>query len=149
MYDPQGHIINASQPWLNSTDVSHFIDLKGRPLLKKLQKNALPRDGEFAVFRLDRNMSTMKSRERTTRLGFFIPLPGWNMCLGSALDVSALSADEQLRIQRIINEMQSDFAKLRIARTGFVMLFDSLGRLLIPPGPNVPAAVVKAPGYNP
>lgn len=134
VYDGDGQAVISSHRPLEEINIKSFLDMKGRLLDKELNVSIMSSNGEYAVFQLADDKQKGKS---SWKLGYFMPLKAWDVTLCVLIDISTLVKEEEKNIQRIVKNMQQDFAALKIAESGFVFVFDGKKNMLVPPAEEV------------
>jgi sigma-B regulation protein RsbU (phosphoserine phosphatase) len=67
------------------------------------------------------------------KLGYFVPVQVWKWTVAAVVDISDIEAEAQRKLQQIIKVLRESFAKIQIAKTGSVFMFNGEREMLIPP----------------
>ena len=92
------------------------------------------RDGEgFYQYQWQR----LNSTDPIDKLSYVKNFPQWGFVIGSGLYLDDLEAEVQQRKLDAIQEVREALSEIRIAKTGYVYIFDKEGHLLAHPNPNI------------
>ncbi len=92
------------------------------------------RDGEgFYQYQWQR----LRQGDAVDKLSYVKNFPQWGFVIGSGLYLDDLEADVQSRKQTAIQEVRQALSEIRVAKTGYLYVFDSEGHLLAHPNPNI------------
>jgi signal transduction histidine kinase len=129
VFDNKGVIIAHPDPSLQSMSIATIRDMKGRSIAKTMTASVLSPKGDFALFQWD------KPGEETGRkkLGYFVPVQEWKWTVAAVVDISDIEAEAQRKIEEIIKVLEETFAKIQIAKSGSVFMFNGEREMLIPP----------------
>jgi len=129
VFDSEGAIIAHPDPTLQSMSIAAIRDMKDRSITETMTASALAPGGDFALFQWD------KPGEEAGRkkLGYFVPVQEWNWTVAAVVDISDIEAEAQRKIEEIIKVLEETFAKIQIAKSGSVFMFNGDREMLIPP----------------
>ncbi|UCG11662.1 MAG: SpoIIE family protein phosphatase [Deltaproteobacteria bacterium] len=129
VFDNKGVIIAHPDPSLQSVSIATIHDMKGRSIAKSMTASVLAPDGDFALFDWD------KPEEEAGRkkLGYFVPVQEWKWTIAAVVDISDIEAEAQRKIEEIIKVLEETFAKIQVAESGSVFMFNGEREMLIPP----------------
>ncbi|MDI3326591.1 cache domain-containing protein [Pontibacterium granulatum] len=71
------------------------------------------------------------------KLSYVKNFPQWGFVIGSGLYLDDLEAEVQARKQAAIQEVREALSEIRVAKTGYLYIFDNKGHLLAHPNPNI------------
>ncbi|WP_370278031.1 cache domain-containing protein [Pontibacterium sp.] len=71
------------------------------------------------------------------KLSYVKNFPQWGFVIGSGLYLDDLEAEVQTRKQAAIQEVREALSEIRVAKTGYLYIFDNNGHLLAHPNPNI------------
>ena len=128
VFDNKGVVIAHPDPALQSMSIAAILDMKGRSIAETMTASALSSRGDFALFEWD------KPGEQTgkKRLGYFVPVQEWKWTVAAVVDISDIEAEAQRKIEEIIKVLEETFAKIQIAQSGSVFMFNGGREMLIP-----------------
>jgi len=132
VFDRNGIIIGHSDLDLQGTSIAKLRDMKGRLISKVMRDDVLNESGDSAVFSWD---NTEKGKT-SNKMGYFIPVPGWEWTLGVVIDFGYIEAESQKTMESIIKVLSDTFNKIQIANSGFAFLFNGKKEIMIMPGDN-------------
>ncbi|ANC90482.1 HAMP domain-containing protein [Azospirillum humicireducens] len=75
--------------------------------------------------------------ERAPKLSFFKDLPKRGIIVGTGAYLADVDAEVERRKAEAIEDLRQALRKLRIARTGYLYIFDSANRMIIHPNSNI------------
>ena len=129
VFDNKGMVIAHPDPALQSISIAEIRDMKGRSIAKTMSASALAPAGDFAWFEWD------KPGEEAGRkkLGYFVPVQEWKWTVAAVVDIGDIEAEAQRKIEEIIKVLEETFAKIKIAKSGSVFMFNGEREMLIPP----------------
>ncbi len=129
VFDSKGVIIAHPDQALQSTSIATIRDMKGRSIAETMTASALASGGDSALFQWG------KPGEEAGRkkLGYFVPVQEWNWTVAAVVDISDIEAEAQRKIEEIIKVLEETFAKIQIAQSGSVFMFNGKREVLIPP----------------
>jgi sigma-B regulation protein RsbU (phosphoserine phosphatase) len=129
VFDNKGVVIAHPDPALQSMSIATILDMKGRSIAETMTASALSSRGDFALFQWD------KPGEEAGRkkLGYFVPVQEWKWTVAAVVDISDIEAEAQRKIEEIIKVLEETFAKIQIAKSGSVFMFNGEKEMLILP----------------
>ncbi len=129
LFDRMGTIISHPNPQIEGSSITGLRDLKGRQLAKVMRYGALKPEGDKGVFYWQK-----PGQDHTSKLmGRFNPIPGWQWTLVAIVNFENIEQQSVQKMDTIVEVLKKTFAKIRVARTGYVFLFTGDKELLIPP----------------
>lgn len=78
--------------------------------------------------------------ERAPKLSYFRDLPERGIIVGTGAYLEDVDAEVERRKAEAIEDLRQGLRKLRIARTGYLYIFDSANRMIIHPNANIEGA---------
>lgn len=132
LMNEDGSVYNAWNKKFRNVTSASLLDMNGNSIRHKIKSGSLSSSGEFAVFQLPEEQGT-----DVWRLGYFLPTKRGNMTLCALLDISSLVKEEERKKNQIITQLDSYMASIKIAKTGFVFVFDGQQNILISDEKNV------------
>ena len=129
VFDRNGIVIGHPDSRLEGTSIEKLRDLKGRFIVEVMRDDILQTGGDSAVFFWKKFPHTTGSKN----MGYFISIPGWKWTLVAMIDFEDIEAESRKKMEIIIDEMKDTFAKIKIASSGYIFLFNGEKEILIPP----------------
>jgi len=129
VFDSEGTVIAHPDPALQSKSIGSLRDMKGRSISRAMSAASLTAGGDFAVFDWKKPEEEVGSR----KLGYFVPVQVWKWTVAAVVDIGDIEAEAQKKLQQIIKVLRESFAKIQIAKTGSVFMFNGKRDMLIPP----------------
>ncbi len=131
VFDRNGYVLAASDPLLANASLADTRDLKGRPLLEAMRADNLSPQGDGAVF----VWPHPEKKADGKNMAFFMPIEEWGWTVGGVIDFENIEAESARKLDTIVSVLNKTFEKIRIAKTGYVFLFNGKQELLVaPPG---------------
>ena len=131
IFDGNGTVLAASDPTLANASLADTRDLKGRPLLDSMRADNLSPQGDAAVFVWPHPEKHADGKN----MAFFVPIKEWGWTVGGVIDFENIEAESAKKLDTIVSVLNKTFDKIRIAKTGYVFLFNGDQELLVaPPG---------------
>ncbi len=129
VFDEKGMVIAHPDGAVEYTSIGSLRDMKGRSISRAMSATSLTAGGDFAVFDWEKPGQEVGSR----KLGYFVPFQVWKWTVAAVVDISDIAAETQRKSQQIIKVLRDTFAKIQIAKTGSVFMFNGKRDMLIPP----------------
>ncbi|MBK1842005.1 cache domain-containing protein [Azospirillum sp. YIM B02556] len=126
-------ILSHPSPDYQGRQASDLRDNLGRHILPTIIATA-KREGEgFQTYPWWRP----NGDERAPKLSFFKDLPKRGIIVGTGAYLADVDAEVERRKAEAIDDLRQALRKLRIARTGYLYIFDSANRMIIHPNANI------------
>jgi signal transduction histidine kinase/CheY-like chemotaxis protein len=129
LFDRDGRVIGHTDPGFRLSSIAETRDAKGSLILKSKRDDVLPEDGALAVFRWEGEGWS----DVNQKMGYFLPIPQWQWTLGATHDFGSIEAQSAKKMESIVDGLRATFDKVRIADSGYTILFDAGKKLLITP----------------
>ena len=129
VFNNDAKIIAHSDRYLKGASIAKIKDIKGRNISKVMSSDILNYHGESAVFYWPENAS----RQGKKKLGYFIPYQKWNWTVCAVIEFEKIEARSQEKLEQILQVLKKTFDKIRIGQSGYALLFDGTGEILISP----------------
>ncbi|MGC2857051.1 cache domain-containing protein [Novispirillum sp. DQ9] len=124
-------LLSHPDPDFQGRDVP--LDLAGQPMMTVMIDIAR-REGEgyhtYAWTRLGHSLPRQK-------ISYFKDFPKWGFVLGTGVYLDDIDAEMARRKVAAIDELRHALRNVRIARTGYVYIFDAANNMIIHPNPNI------------
>ncbi|MBF0224436.1 MAG: SpoIIE family protein phosphatase [Desulfobacterales bacterium] len=131
IFDKTAEIIAHTNPSMEGVSISSLKDMKGRYIARIAPDGSFTTiDGEFNVFRW--KVSAESSNEEKY-VGYFTSFSLWQWTIGTVIGVDDIEAEVKIKRDNIIEVLGNTFAKINIAKTGYIFLFNSKKEMIIPP----------------
>ena len=127
-------LVSHPDPSFQGTDVSSLVrDASGDPAVPQMIAIAR-RDGDgFYSYRWNR----LGGAQDNEKLSYFEDFPDWGFVVGTGVYLDDVEADVMRHREAAISEMRAVLRDLRIAKTGYVYIFDANLDMLVHPNPNI------------
>ena len=140
IFDKHGRILFHPETRRTGTSIAGLKDMKGRLINNIVNGRDSLYGGTFSVFTWT---STQRNRPEK-QLGYFIPFPAWGWTIGSMVSLEDISVQEEKKIRELVKVLETTLAKLHIAQTGSVLIFNSNKQIITrhPQQNNLPADIM-------
>ncbi len=129
LFDRQGLLLAHSDQAVRGQRLDEVQDSKGIPLAEAVWAEATQQGEAAATFLWTLNPSLPPAK----KFGWFTSYPAMGWIIGASADLEELEVEGARKRAELLANLQSNFATIRIARTGSLFLFDQEGRMLIEP----------------
>jgi signal transduction histidine kinase len=129
VFGKDSKIIAHSDGSFAGLSIEKIRDMKGRQIAKVMRYDMLQSDGEIAVF----SWKKPDQVASTKKMGYFLALPEWQWTLCSVIDFEHIEAESQKKMTKIIGALSKTLSKIKIAKTGYVLIFTGKKEILLTP----------------
>jgi len=129
VFEKDGSIVVHTNSDLQGTSIASLHDIKGRSIVEVMREDVLQNSGDSAVFYWEKLVEKSGSK----KLGYFIPFTTWHWTVGAVVDIGNVEIETQKKMEKLIEVLGNSFAKIQIAESGYIFLFNGKGDMLIPP----------------
>ncbi|MFZ5773858.1 MAG: cache domain-containing protein, partial [Thermodesulfobacteriota bacterium] len=126
-------LIAHPDPSLNNVDFSQKTDVYGNPIVPPMVEVAR-RHGEGYTRYWWRRLGQDRPIEKLTYSRHF---PQWGWVFGTGVYIDDVELEVEKRKQAAIEELRKILSQVKIARTGYLYVFDATHRLIIHPNPDL------------
>jgi signal transduction histidine kinase/ActR/RegA family two-component response regulator len=131
--DYGGRLLSHPDPRFYGKDSSGIVDGNGVPVVPNIVKLAI-RDGEgFYRYKWNR----LAGAEPLDKMSYVRNYPEWGFVIGAGVYLDDIGKEVQLRKQRALNELRAALQNTRVAKTGYLFVFDSQNQVLYHPNQNI------------
>jgi len=124
-------LISHPDPGLHGADYSKVYDIHGRLVVPPLV-DVVRREGEgYHAYHWRR----LQGEEPLEKLAYGRLIPGWNWVIATGVYTSDIEQEAMRRKQHEIERLRRMIRGLKIAKTGYIYIFDSKGSMIIHPNP--------------
>ncbi|MFD1624953.1 cache domain-containing protein [Azospirillum griseum] len=131
--DYQSVILSHPSPDYQGHDKSDLRDNTGRYILPTIIATARREGDGFLTYPWWRP----NGDERAPKLSYFRDLPQRGIVVGTGAYLADVDAEVERRKAEAIEDLRQALRNLRIARTGYLYIFDSANRMIIHPNANI------------
>lgn len=126
-------LISHPDPKLNNTNFAEVKDLHGNPIVPPMVEVA-KRDGEGYTRYWWQRLGQEQPIEKLT---YSRNYPQWSWVFGTGVYIDDVAQEYERRKQAAIEELRKLFSQVKIARTGYLYVFDAKRRMIIHPNPDL------------
>lgn len=129
VFDAQGVLLAHPDARIRGKNLNLLQDIKGLPLADTVREEArrLGRASTTFFWTLTPDGQPLK------KFGWFVHYPAMDWIIGATADIEALELEGNRKKEELLHTLKANFDKIRIARSGYMLLFDTQGRMLIHP----------------
>jgi sigma-B regulation protein RsbU (phosphoserine phosphatase) len=127
--DSKGTLLAHPDSGIRGKNLNILQDIKGIPLADAVREEAT---------RLGRASTTFfwtlsPDGHPTKKFGWFVHYPAMDWIIGATANIEALEQESERKKQELLKNLKANFDSIRIARSGYMVIFDTQGTLLIGP----------------
>ncbi|WP_142848222.1 SpoIIE family protein phosphatase [Telmatospirillum sp. J64-1] len=139
-FDSDNRAIVSPDPARLNTDISAFLDVKGRSVAAAARDETERYGDTFLTYHWP-----AYGEDRTeAKFGHFVLFRRWGWVIGSVGDVARVEAEVGRKLYQLEVELGETLPSIQMAGRGSIFIFDSDGRMVIPPNPDSPGAGATA-----
>lgn len=128
-----GMMLSHPDPRFHSKDSAQMLDSEGRAIVPNIVRMAR-QDGEgFYQYSWQR----LSGDKPLPKVSYVKNYPEWGFVIGSGVYMDDVDTEFKLRKERSLAELRSALQSMKIAKTGYLYVFDSNARMLIHPNNNI------------
>ena len=124
-------------PRVEGKDMKSYIDPMGNHVYDQIEKILQEQGAGFLTFWFTR----LDSPDPVEKLGYVFSFKPWGWIIGTGVYIEDIQAEAERKKQEIVATLGNELARIRIAQTGYLFLFDGNGRLLAHPQLNAPLGI--------
>lgn len=114
-------------------DASGRLDPEGRPILPTIINIAREKGQGFHTYPWQRLGET----QTTDKISYFVDLPRRKLVIGTGAYLDDIDKEVERRKAEAITDLRQALRNIRIARTGYVYIFDAANNMIIHPNANI------------
>ncbi|HPY42640.1 MAG TPA: cache domain-containing protein, partial [Thiolinea sp.] len=131
--DYQGNMLSHPDPRFHDKNMQDTVDEAGNPIIPNLVKYAI-RDGEgYYEYQWQRPHGA----QPLDKYSYVKNYPEWGLVIGAGVFLDDLEKEIQQRKDRAINELRKALTEIKVAKTGYLFIFDAHNQMLIHPNANI------------
>jgi len=131
--DYRSVLISHPDPKLHGADFSKVRDIKGNLIVPPMVEVALRHGQGFTSYYWRR----LGQREPVEKLTFSKNFPEWKWVIGTGVYIDDIEREVQERRRTMRGELRQLLGRLKIARTGYLFIFDRQQQMIIHPSPTL------------
>ncbi len=126
-------LLSHPDPRYHGSDASVLRSNEGDVILPRIIKMAQADGQGFYQYKWRR----LGAPEEIDKLSYVKNFPEWGFVIGSGLYLDDIEAEVRQRTRAAIAELREALSKIKIAKTGYLYVFDADYNMLIHPNPNL------------
>ena len=131
--DHQGNMLSHPDPRFHGKNRHELVNEMGHSIVTNLVKSAI-RDGEgFYEYQWQRPTEA----QALDKYSYVKDYPEWGLVIGAGVFLDDLEKEIQQRRERAISELRKALQEIKVAKTGYLFIFDAHNQMLIHPNANI------------
>ncbi len=126
-------LLSHPDPRFHGSDASDIVDDEGKVIIPRVVALAQAEGEGFYSYKW-RRLGTV---DEIDKLSYVRNYPQWGFVIGSGIYLDDIDEEMRLRKQQAIADLRDALSPIRIAKTGYLYIFDSKGIMLAHPNPNI------------
>jgi signal transduction histidine kinase len=126
-------LLSHPDPQFQGRDISEMRDAEGAPILPTIIGIAKEKGEGFHTYQWQR----LGSAQASEKISYFKNLPSRRLVVGAGVHLDDIDAEVKRGKAAAIEDLRQALRNIRIARTGYVYIFDSANHMLIHPNANI------------
>lgn len=131
--DYQYRLLSHPDSRFHNTDASTLINQEGVAVLPAIVDLAVREGQGFYQYKWNR----LNEQQQLDKLSFVQNFPEWGVVIGTGVYLDDVELEVASRREKALEELRESFKELRVARTGYLFIFDARTNMLIHPNPNI------------
>ena len=126
-------LLSHPDPRFHGADASSLKSNEGQVVIPKIVKMAQADGDGFYQYKWRR----LGEPEEIDKISYVKNFPEWGIVIGSGLYLDDIEAEVKQRTETAIAELREALAQIKIAKTGYLYIFDANYKMLIHPNSNL------------
>lgn len=131
--DYQGKMLSHPDPRFHQQNMQDTVDASGTPIVPNLIKNAIRDGAGFYEYQWLRPTGA----QALDKYSYVKNYPEWGVVIGAGVFLDDLEKEIQQRKDRAINELRTALNEIKVAKSGYLFIFDAHNQMLIHPNANI------------
>lgn len=131
--DYQGKMLSHPDPRFHQQNMQDTVDANGIPIVPNLIKNAIRDGAGFYEYQWLRPTGA----QALDKYSYVKNYPEWGIVIGAGVFLDDLEKEIQQRKDRAINELRTALNEIKVAKSGYLFIFDAHNQMLIHPNANI------------
>ncbi len=131
--DYNGVLLSHPDPRFHGKPSVNMIDTDGQPILSKVIQQAQQNGEGFLQYKWNRPSQSLPQE----KVSYFKNYPEWGLIIGSGVYLDDLAHEVENRKKRALTELRNALQQIKVAKTGYLFIFDSNSNILIHPNSNI------------
>ncbi|MEH6579067.1 MAG: cache domain-containing protein [Amphritea sp.] len=131
--DHDTNLLSHPDPRFQNMDISVIGTSEQETLIRKVIHSATTEGEGFYQYKWQR----LNEGPALDKLSYVKNYPQWGFVIGSGLYLDDIESEVHQRKQDTIREVREALSKIRVAKTGYLFIFDKEGQILAHPNPNI------------
>ena len=131
--DYKGVLLSHPDPRFYGKDMTGMVDNAGNPIIPGIVQQVIAEHEGFYRYKWNR----LDQAEPLDKVSYVKNYPEWGFVIGSGVYLDDLSKEVKLRKERALKDLRAALAEIKVAKTGYLFIFDSQSNILIHPNPNI------------
>ncbi len=136
-------VVSHPDPAEMGSDASDLMDIKGNYIVRPMMEVAM-KEGEGYTRYWWKRLGDDTPAEKLSYSTYY---PQWGWMIGTGVYIDDIKAETEKKVDAIIEELRETFSRIKIAKTGYLFLFNGKKELIIHPTlSRMDASRIKNPG---
>ncbi|MFI0400217.1 MAG: cache domain-containing protein [Thiolinea sp.] len=131
--DYQGKMLSHPDPRFHGQNMQATVDEAGNPIVPNLVRFAIRDGAGFYEYQWQRPAGA----QALDKYSYVKNYPEWGLVIGAGVFLDDLEKEIQQRKDRAINELRKALQEIKVAKTGYLFIFDAHNQMLIHPNANI------------
>lgn len=86
----------------------------------------------------------LSENQQLDKLSYVKNFPEWGFVMGSGIYLEDVAAELEIKRNQALHDLRESFKQLRVAKTGYLFIFDARTNMLIHPNPNIDGTNIES-----
>jgi len=137
--DHSGVMLSHPDPRFHGQDIQNSEENGGVAVLSDILQQAIKEGEGFYQYKWNR----LSQAEVLDKVSYVKNYPEWGFVIGSGVYLDDLSNTVKKRKEQALLDLRAALAEIKIAKTGYLFVFDSNKKMLIHPNPNIDGSAIN------
>jgi signal transduction histidine kinase/CheY-like chemotaxis protein len=127
------HVLSHPDPRFHGGSPMQVLDDQGQPILESVVRKAMQEGEGYYHYKWSR----IDGSEPLDKVSYVKDFPQWGFVIGSGVYLNDLETEVQQRREQALADLRQALQEIKVAKTGYMYVFDSNGHMLIHPNNNL------------
>ncbi|WP_293268741.1 cache domain-containing protein [Neptunomonas sp.] len=114
-------------------DASALKNDEGVVVLPEIINVAINQGEGYSQYKWNR----LSGNKELEKLSYVKNFPEWGFVMGSGIYLEDVAAELEVKRQQALDDLRDSFKQFRVAKTGYLFIFDARTNMLVHPNPNI------------
>lgn len=126
-------LLSHPDPRYHGKSSNEIVDNSGQAIVANVTRLAMQEGEGFYRYQWNR----LSESAISDKVSYVKHFPEWGIVIGSGVYLDDLEQEVSERKERALNDLREALGEIKLAKTGYLYVFDSDRRMLIHPNPNI------------